>query len=224
MAFSTTPKQIRNGIFCVYFKFDLKTQVLTWKLRHLQIPAQHQSWAWALEKSCMRPSFFCIFKKSGKNEATDLAVSQLNLLLKGSTIAIISADVPRPGPKFKFSKTVVKIYNSVSTKRHWHNPRKQKLWRALQYKKCVCQCTDGLSATQNGLGTAEDFSTLQESNQCLPILCDLLTHWFMSITRKKLLGIWLVVFHQFFCVQDCSTQIFQVEYQGQTQNTRILEH
>ena len=122
------------------------------------------------------------------------------------------------------SDGIVKIYNSVSTKRHWHNPRKQKLWRALQYKKCVCQCTDGLSATQNGLGTAEDFSTLQESNQCLPILCDLLTHWFMSITRKKLLGIWLVVFHQFFCVQDCSTQIFQVEYQGQTQNTRILEH
>ena len=34
--------------------------------------------------------FFRIFEKSGKNEATDLAVSQL----RGSTIAIISAHVP----------------------------------------------------------------------------------------------------------------------------------
>ena len=29
--------------------------------------------------------------------------------------------------------------------------------------------------------------------------------------------------NQFFCLQDCSTQIFQVEYQGQLRNTRILE-
>ena len=27
----------------------------------------------------------------------------------------------------------------------------------------------------------------------------------------------------FFCIQDCSSQIVQVEYQGQTRNTRILE-
>ena len=35
-------------------------------------------------------AFVFIFEKSGKNEATDLAVSQL----RGSTIAIISAHVP----------------------------------------------------------------------------------------------------------------------------------
>ena len=29
--------------------------------------------------------------------------------------------------------------------------------------------------------------------------------------------------NRFFCVQDCHTWIFQVEYQGQTRNTRILE-
>ena len=27
----------------------------------------------------------------------------------------------------------------------------------------------------------------------------------------------------FFCIQDCCTRIIQVEYQGQTRNTRILE-
>ena len=29
--------------------------------------------------------------------------------------------------------------------------------------------------------------------------------------------------NQFFGVQDCHSQIVQVEYQGQTRNTRILE-
>ena len=28
----------------------------------------------------------------------------------------------------------------------------------------------------------------------------------------------------FFCVQDCSSWIVQVEFQGQTRNTRTLEH
>ena len=45
--------------------------------------------AWALVKS-LTTRFFCIFEKSGKNEATDLAVNQL----RGSTIIIISAHVP----------------------------------------------------------------------------------------------------------------------------------
>ena len=27
----------------------------------------------------------------------------------------------------------------------------------------------------------------------------------------------------FFCAQDCSTRIVQVEYQGQTRNTKVLE-
>ena len=28
----------------------------------------------------------------------------------------------------------------------------------------------------------------------------------------------------FFCIQDCPSRIVQVEYQGQTRNSRILEH
>ena len=28
----------------------------------------------------------------------------------------------------------------------------------------------------------------------------------------------------FFCVQECCSRIVQIEYQGQTQYTRILEH
>ena len=69
--------------------------------------------------------FFCTFEKSGINEATDLAVSQL----RGSTIAIISAHVPGPpmwesagpgpsssSPKQWKSDCRVKIYNSVSAR------------------------------------------------------------------------------------------------------------
>ena len=74
-----------------------------------------KSGAWALETFLTRPSFFCIFEKSGKNEATDLAVSQL----RGSTIAIISAHVPGqhmwasadPGPTTKLTQV---LQNSAS--------------------------------------------------------------------------------------------------------------
>ena len=45
------------------------------------------------------------------------------------------------------------------------------------------QCTDWLSATQNGRGVAERLSTHQESNPCCPTLC--YSPWFVSITRKK---------------------------------------
>ena len=69
--------------------------------------------------------------------------------------------------------------------RHWRNPKKKK---AQQYKKRVCQCTDGLSATQNGHGAAEGFSTVRESNPSRPTLCNsslILSHWFMSFCRKN---------------------------------------
>ena len=79
----------------------------------------------SLRKVSHRALVFCIFEKSGKNEATDLAVSQL----RGSTIAIISAHVPGqhmwasagPGPSSSSPKQWksdgrVKIYNSVSAR------------------------------------------------------------------------------------------------------------
>ena len=34
---------------------------------------------------------------------------------------------------------------------------------------------------------------------------------------------YFATFNRFFCVQDCRSRIVQVEYQGQTRNTRILE-
>ena len=79
----------------------------------------------------------CIFEKSGKNEATDLAVSQL----LGSTIAIISAHVPglqmwasaSQGPSSSSPKQWkcdghVQIYNSVSA-RSLRKSKKTKKYR-----------------------------------------------------------------------------------------------
>ena len=96
----------------------------------------NQSWAWASEKSLTRPSFFCICEKSWKNEATDLAVSQL----RGSTIAIITAHVPGqhmwasagPGPSSSSPKQWksdgrVKIYNFVSARSPLTKFKKKKL-------------------------------------------------------------------------------------------------
>ena len=57
-----------------------------------------------------------------------------------------------------------------------------------QYKKRAYQCTDGLSATQNGRGAAEGFTTQLESNPCRLTLCNKsypLSHWFISIAGKK---------------------------------------
>ena len=64
---------------------------------------------------------------------------------------------------------------------------------------------------------------------CRPTLCDSAqwdlpwppSHWFLSIARKK--TSYFATCNWFFCVQDCRTQIFQVEYQGQTRNTRSFE-
>ena len=83
------------------------------------------------------------------------------------------------------SRMVVLRFTTLSARdRHWRNPRKKKL-RAQQYKKRLCQCTDELSATQNGGGAA---STQQESNPSRQIHYNSpwpQSHWFVSITRKK---------------------------------------
>ena len=88
------------------------------------------------KKSLTRPSIFLYFGDSGKNEATDLAVSQL----RGSTIAIISAHVPGPhmwasagpgpsssSPKQRKSDGRVKIYNSVSARSPLTKSKKEKI-------------------------------------------------------------------------------------------------
>ena len=80
--------------------------------------------------------FSCIFEKSGRNEATDLAVSQL----RGSTIAIISAHVPGPqmwasagprpsssSPKQCKSDGRVEIYNSVSARSQLMKSKRKKI-------------------------------------------------------------------------------------------------
>ena len=89
--------------------------------------------------SCEAFVFFCIFEKSGINEATDLAVSQL----RGSTIAIISAHVPGQhmwasagpsgqGPSSSYPKQWksvgrVKSYDSVSARSPLTKSKKEKI-------------------------------------------------------------------------------------------------
>ena len=61
-------------------------------------------------------------------------------------------------PKQWKSDGRVKIYNSVSARSPLTKSKKKKLYRAQQYKKRAGQCTDGLSATQNGRGAAKGFN------------------------------------------------------------------
>ena len=71
--------------------------------------------------------------------------------------------------------------------RHWQNPRKKNWWRAQQYEKRTCQCTDWLSATPIGWGKAESFSRLRDSNQSPRPTANTLTTepWFVSFCREK---------------------------------------
>ena len=81
----------------------------------------------------------------------------------------------------------VKIYNSVSARLPLTKSKKKK-YRAQQYKKCVWECTDWLSATQNGLGAAKGFSSHQELNPYCLTLCNQsypLSHGFVSIAGTK---------------------------------------
>ena len=52
-----------------------------------------------------------------------------------------------------------------------------------------------------------------------------MSYWFITLYRKKNACILQLRrdLQQLFCLQDCYSRIAQVEYQGQTQNTRILE-
>ena len=98
------------------------------------------------QKSLLRGlRYFCIFEKSGINEATDLAVSQL----RDFTIAIISAHVPNqhmwasagPGPSSRSLKPCksdgcVKIYNSVSATSPLTKSKKKK-YRERSNIKCA---------------------------------------------------------------------------------------
>ena len=75
-------------------------------------------------------------------------------------------------PKQCKSDSRVKIYNSVRARSPLTKSKKKNIERAQQYKKRACQCTDWLSATQNGQGAAKGFSTHQESNPCCLTLCN----------------------------------------------------
>ena len=76
-------------------------------------------------------------------------------------------------PKQWKSDGHVKIYNSASARSPLTKSKKKKNYREhSNIKKHACQCTDGLSAMQNGRGAADSFSTHQESNPSRPTICD----------------------------------------------------
>ena len=106
-----------------------------------------QSGAWALQTSLTRPSFFVYFQEFRKKRKHKCG--------------------PGPGHKQWILDGHVKIYNSVSarlplTKSKIKNERESSNIKALRR----------LSATQNGLGVAESFSTLLESKPSRLTLCD----------------------------------------------------
>ena len=92
----------------------------------------------------------------------------------------------------------------------------------------MCQCTDWLSATQNGQSAAERVSAPcgnWTNVTSLTVTC--LNHFAVSLyqfTEKS--STWLITssnLEPILCVQNCHFRIAQVEYQGQTQYTTIVD-
>ena len=122
------------------------------------------------------------------------------------------------------SQMVVLRFTTLSARDcHWRSPRKKKLSRAhwQQYKKRACQCTDKLNR-----GRGFHYSSGIEPKSPDPLQPVLITMPLIRIIwLKKMVydSSYFATCNWIFCVKDCRPRIFQLEYQGQTQNTRILE-
>ena len=119
------------------------------------------------------PRFSRIFNNSRNNPPGQI--------LQGSTIDIITAHAP--GQTYVRVRAVSLLHRHQNSgclisilrdkilslqDRLWRNSRENIVGRAQQYKSARvtrCQCTDWLSAMQNGRGAAEGFSTLLDSNR-----------------------------------------------------------
>ena len=65
----------------------------------------------------------------------------------------------------------VSVQDCHSWNDHWN--QRKKIVENAAIQKSMCQCTDWLSAMQNGQGTAESFTILMESKPSLPTHCNL---------------------------------------------------
>ena len=158
-----------------------------------------------------------------------MVVSQL----RGSTIVIISAHLPGqhmwasagPDPSSNSTKQpkldgCIKNDNSVRARSPLTKSKVGK--KGQQYNKCSCQCTDGLRATQNGQHCREfQHPAWIETKSPEYLLLTLTTKPTSVSALQQKHSLYFATCNP--CIQDCSSQIVPVEYQGQTRNTRILE-
>ena len=96
-----------------------------------------------------------------------------NSMSQASTCVRVRALGPAPSaPKQWKSDVHVRSKTLSARDRHWRNSRKKKLQRVqhcnskTKARVSRCQCTDELSAMQNGLWVATSFSNLRDSNPC----------------------------------------------------------
>ena len=115
---------------------------------------------------------------------------------------------------------VLRLTTLLARDRHWRKPRRRKLKRAQQHKKrasvhwgAASQCH-----AQHSLGiepmSPDSLLLALTTNPLVRFDC-----WKKTVHDSS----YFATRNWFFCVQDCRTWIFQVEFQGQTRNTRILE-
>ena len=127
------------------------------------------------------------------------------------------------------SRTLVLRFTTLSARgNHLRNPRK-KNWERSKIKSARVSALDGQWRAQCHAKWPRRDEGVQLSSGIEPKSPDslkltLINKSFVSIARKKRYdSSFFATCNQFFCVQDCPSRIVQVECQGQTRNTRILE-
>ena len=182
--------------------------------------------------------FFCIFEKSGINEATDLAISQLQC----STIALTSAHVPGQHMwalarvqvlQNRGSQMIVFRFTTLSVRDCcWRNSKKKRiivetLERGAIYKARVsvhwrAQCQAKWPRRVRAFQHLSGIEPMSPDSLQLTLTTKSLVHIkYLKTTIYE--SSYFATCNWFFCIQDCCSGIVQVEYQGRTRNTRILE-
>ena len=170
-------KQWRTGCqcFCCLIKDSVLRRCTNFRKSETVASLGHEPW----KSLWLGLRFFCICKKSGKNEATDLVVSQL----WGSIIAIISGHVPGQH-----------MWPSAGPGQSSSSPQSLDQPRAQEFTKYIGQ---QVPLTGTGVGFGEGVVELCGSDRLC--LNHLVTFFYHTLASKQMVS---KMWPEFWCLHD----------------------
>ena len=125
--------------------------------------------------------------------------------------------------------TVLKFTALSAQDRHWWNPRKKNCRERSNIKSACVSALTGSVSRKMAEERQSDSALIMIQTHVAKLTVNHLNHQAITSGSYRLLEIYIYMTCRisqpatvYFCVQDCFSRIAQVEYQGQTRNTRIL--